>query len=223
MNQHTMGTIIKELREKKKMTQAELAERLFVSDKTISKWESAKGYPDISMLEAVAGALEVSVAELMAGRTVSNVNRSANMLKAKFYICPVCGNIVCSAGELVIHCCGLQLSAAPLRETDEEHMIFIEGVEDEYYVRIDHDMTKRHYISFAAALSADGVQLVKFYLEGRLEARFKMNGVTRIVFGCVRDGLFSVDVNRHIDGRPGAYDDSDERRALEERARKLFG
>ena len=47
MNQYVTGAIIKELREKNQLTQNELAEKLNVSDKTISKWETAKGYPDI--------------------------------------------------------------------------------------------------------------------------------------------------------------------------------
>ena len=72
-------------------------------------------------------------------------------------------------------------------------MIFIERVEDEYYVRIDHSMMKEHYISFVAAASSDGIQMVKFYPEGSAEARFKINGVRKIFFYCNRDGLFTVD------------------------------
>ena len=51
---NTTGAIIKELREKFDFTQAELAKKLSVSDKTISKWETGKGYPDISLLEPIA-------------------------------------------------------------------------------------------------------------------------------------------------------------------------
>ena len=54
MNQYVTGTVIKELREKAHFTQAELAGKLNVSSKTISKWETAKGYPDISLLEQTA-------------------------------------------------------------------------------------------------------------------------------------------------------------------------
>ena len=56
MNQYITGAAIKELREKRKMTQLQLAEILRVSDKTISKWETAKGYPDITLLEPIAEA-----------------------------------------------------------------------------------------------------------------------------------------------------------------------
>ena len=46
MNEYVTGAIIKELREKNHLTQAELAEKINVSDKTVSKWETGKGYPD---------------------------------------------------------------------------------------------------------------------------------------------------------------------------------
>ena len=190
MNQYVTGTVIKELREKNKMTQLQLAEKLRVSDKAISRWETGKGYPDIILLESIADAFSISVTELISGNTVYNANVSANMLRSKFYICPVCGNVIHSMGEAVIHCHGILLTPAEAEETNEDHMISIERVEDEYNVRIKHEMTKKHYISFIAAISHDRIQMVKLYPEGNAEARVKINGVKRIYFYCNRDGLF---------------------------------
>lgn len=223
MNQYVTGAVIKELREKNHMTQAELAERLGVSDKAISKWETAKGYPDISLLEPLASILGVSITELISGNAVSNVNVSANMLRSKFYVCPVCGNVIHSMGEAVIHCHGILLSPCQAEETDENHMVFIERVEDEFYIRIDHSMTKEHYISFVAAISSDKIQMIKLYPEGNAEARVKINGVKKILFYCNRDGLFSINVVRGIDDKQTSYDDVEERRALEQAAKMLFG
>ena len=222
MNQYVTGTMIKELREKKKLTQAELADQLFVSAKTVSKWENGKGYPDISLLEPLAGVLGVSVVELLSGKAVSNINVSANMMRSKFYVCPVCGNVIHSMGEAVINCHGVLLTPASAEETDENHMIFIEGVEDEYYVRIEHDMTKSHYISFMAAVSPDRIQMIKLYSEGNAEARFQTRGVKRIYFYCNRDGMYFIDVHRKIDGINRSYDRTEERRALEETAKIIF-
>ena len=223
MNPYVTGSIIKELREKRSLTQVELADKLGVSDKTISKWETAKGYPDISLLEPIAKVFDVSITELFTGNPITNVNVSANMLRSKFYVCPICGNIIHSMGEAVIQCHGILLTPCQMEETDEKHKIFIERVEDEYYVRIEHDMTKQHYISFIAALSSDKIQMTKLYPEGCAEARVKMNGVKKIVFYCNRDGLYSIDVKRGIDDKNSSYDDVEERRSLEETARKLFG
>ena len=223
MNQYVTGAIIKELREKKQLTQVELAEKLCVSDKTVSKWETAKGYPDISLLEPLAKNLGVSITELISGNTVNNINVSANMLRSNFYVCPVCGNVIHSMGQAVIHCHGILLSPCQAETTNENHMIFIEKVEDEYYIRIEHDMTKQHYISFIAGLSSDKVQLIKLYPEGNAEARLKINGVKKILFYCNQDGLFSIDVIKGIDNKEASYDDAEERRALEQAARQLFG
>jgi DNA-binding XRE family transcriptional regulator/desulfoferrodoxin (superoxide reductase-like protein) len=223
MNQYVTGAVIKELREKNKMTQLEFAEKLGVSDKTVSKWETGKGYPDITLLEPIAEVFKISVTELISGNTIQNQNVSANMMRSKFYVCPVCGNVIHSMGESVISCHGVQLSPLDAEPTDEKHMIFIERIEDEYYVRIDHDMTKEHYISFVAAASSDGIQLVKLYPEGNAEARFKIRGVRRIFFYCNRDGLYSIDPVKGIDDKESGYDDSQERRELEEAAKRLFG
>ena len=223
MNQYVTGAVIRALREKKNLTQAELAEKLNVSDKTVSKWETAKGYPDISLLEPIAQVFGVSITELISGNAVQNGNVSANMLRSKFYVCPVCGNVIHSMGEAVIHCHGVLLAPCQAEETDENHKIFMEKVEDEYYVRIEHDMTKEHYISFIAAVSSDRIQMVKLYPEGNAEARFQISGVKQILFYCNRDGLFSINVIKGIDDKELSYDDTEERRALEQAAKMLFG
>ena len=212
MNQYVTGTVIKELREKDKMTQFQLAEKLGVSDKTVSKWETGKGYPDITLLEPIAKVFRISVTELISGSTIHNANVSANMMRSKFYLCPVCGNVIHTMGEAAIHCHGILLTPLEAEPTDERHMIFIERVEDEYYVRIDHSMTKEHYISFVAAASSDDMQMVKLYPEGNAEVRFKLRGVRRIFFYCNRDGLFSINPVKGIDGKESGYDDSQERR-----------
>ena len=223
MNQYVTGAVIKELREKNKMTQLEFADKLGVSDKTVSKWETGKGYPDITLLEPIADVFSISVTELISGITVVNSNVSANMMRSKFYVCPACGNVLHSMGEAVIHCHGIQLLPAETELSDEKHKIFIERVEDEYYVRIEHDMTKQHYISFIAAVSSDRIDMVKLYPEGNPEARFKISGVKKIYFYCNRDGLFSMDVVKGIDDKESGYDNSQERRELERAAEILFG
>ena len=223
MNQYVTGAVIRKMREQKKMTQLKLAEMLGVTDKTISKWETGKGYPDITLLEPIADAFHISVTELISGNRIKNENVSANMMRSKFYICPICGNAIHSMGEAVIQCHGVQLLPAEAESPDEDHMIFIERVEDEYYVRIDHEMAKNHYISFVAASSSDRMQMVKLYPEGNAEARFKISGVKKIYLYCNRDGMFSMDVVKGIDDRERSYDDAAERRDLEKTADILFG
>ena len=189
MDNYITGATIKRLRESKQLTQADLAERLGVSDKSVSKWETAKGLPDISLIEPLAKELGVSVLELMSGKTIENKNTSANILRSKFYVCPVCGNIIRTTGETVISCCGIVLPPLDAEEPDEMHSLTIENVEDEHFITIHHDMTKSHFISFIAYLTSDRVQFVKFYPEGNAETRLNLRGKGYVYFYCNKHGL----------------------------------
>lgn len=196
MDKYVTGAVIRRLREERHMTQEELAEKLFVSSKAISKWETGKGFPDVTLLEPLAAALGISTIELFAGEDVTNKNKSSNMLRTKFYVCPVCGNIVHSSGEAVVSCCGITLPPLEAEAPDDGHGISVERDGYELYVTIDHPMTKDHYISFIAALSDHGVQLVKLYPEGTAEARFSGSRVKKVFAYCNRHGLFEVKVSR---------------------------
>ena len=125
MNAYITGTTIKELREKKALTQGQLADILGVSSKAVSKWETAKGLPDITLIEPLAKALGVSVMELMSGKAVTNKNTSANILRSKFYVCPLCGNILRTTGDAAISCCGIPLPPLEAEDVDNDHAITI--------------------------------------------------------------------------------------------------
>ena len=189
MNTYITGAVIKKLREDKGMTQLQLAEFLGVSDKAVSKWETAKGLPDISLIESLAKPLGVSVMELISGDTVTNKNVSSNILRSKFYVCPVCGNIIRTTGDAVISCCGITLPPLEAEETDDVHKINVEKVEDEHFITINHDMTKTHFISFIAYLTTDKVQFVKFYPEGNAETRLQLRGRGYLYIYCNKHGL----------------------------------
>ena len=208
MNNYITGTLIRKLREDRRMTQEQLADKVCVTAKAISKWETGRGFPDIGLVEPLAKALGISVIELLSGEDIRNRNRTADMRKVAFYICPVCGNVIQTTGEAVVSCCGITLpplEAEPCTtepadpdgtDPDSEHRIDIEVVEDEYYVTLDHPMSKSHYISFLAAVSDRTVQLVKLYPEENAEARFKMDRVERIYACCNRHGLYMLELGR---------------------------
>lgn len=190
MEPYITGAAIRQLREKKNLTQQELADRIGVSGKTVSKWETGRGLPDITLLEPIGRALGASVLELISGTAVVNRNVSCNMTRSKIYVCPVCGNVIHASGAAVISCCGVQLPALEAEEHDEEHEIHLEPVEDEVFLTVRHPMTKDHYISFAAFASMDQFRMVKFYPEGNAEARFRLRGHGFLYVYCNRHGLF---------------------------------
>ena len=190
MNTYVTGTTIKQLREKRNLTQADLAVKLQVSSKTVSKWETGKGLPDISLLQPLAQALGISVIELMNGEHIINQNVSANMMRSKFYVCPLCGNVLHGMGNAVVSCCGITLPPLEAEAADDDHTITVENVEDEQFVTIHHPMTKQHYISFVAFVTSDRLQLVKLYPEGNAETRLQLRGFGKLYYYCNQHGLF---------------------------------
>ena len=177
------------LREQRGLTQGELASQIGVSGKAVSKWETGRGLPDITLLQPLAQALGVSVIELMDGRPISNRNRSANLLRLKFCVCPICGNVICSSGEAVVSCCGITLPPLEADEPDEDHRGTVEPVEDEQFLTVSHPMTKEHYISFLAFVTSDRLQLVKLYPEGNAQTRMQLRGRGYLYLYCNRHGL----------------------------------
>lgn len=188
---YVQSETIRALRERKALTQKQLAEKLCISDKTISKWETGKGLPDISLLEDLARALGVSLTELMTGDLQTNENRSANLRRMGFYVCPVCGNVITAVGKGSFSCCGIPLPVQEAQPEDNAHTIIVEPVEDEICVTIAHPMSKSHYISFIAWVSNDRAELVKLYPEQDITVRFKKRGHGTVYAYCNRDGLFS--------------------------------
>ena len=199
MNTYITGSTIRALREKKQLTQAELAAQIDVSGKTISKWETSRGLPDITILESLAKALGVSVIELLSGEHITNKNRSSNLLRSQFYVCPICGNVIHSTGDALISCCGITLPALEAEEPDEAHRVQIEPMEDEQFLTFPHPMSKDHFITFAAFVTTDQFRLVKFYPEGSAETRMQLRGNGILYYYCNKHGLFRQQIQK---GRP---------------------
>ena len=80
MTSKECGKFISELRKEKKLTQKELAEKIIVSDKAVSRWETGKGYPDVTSLVSLSEYFDVSVNELLAGKrlTVEDIKETAD-------------------------------------------------------------------------------------------------------------------------------------------------
>ena len=80
MTSKECGNFISELRKEKKLTQKELAEKIIVSDKAVSRWETGKGYPDVTSLVSLSEYFDVSVNELLAGKrlTAEDIKETAD-------------------------------------------------------------------------------------------------------------------------------------------------
>lgn len=194
MSTYLTADTIRRLREDRGLTQGKLAEAIGVTDKAVSKWERARGLPDISLVEPLAAALGVSVAELLTGDVRENANRSGNMMRSAFYVCPICGNVVHAMGEGSFSCCGSQMLPQEAEDaaTDSDHAFTVERVEHDWFITLDHPMSKQHYISFVALVTSDTIQLKKLYPEQSIEVRLPMRGSGWLYLYCNQHGLFRM-------------------------------
>lgn len=178
-----VGALIQRLRREKGMTQKALADALHISDRTVSKWERGAGCPDVSLLGGLSAVLKVDMEKILKGDLEQNAVDGGNMKKIKFYVCPDCGNILFCTGENEISCCGRKLAPLARQQEDSGHSIQVEEIEDDFYVTLQHEMSKRHYITFIAYASYDRVLFIKLYPEQAAQARFpKMHG--GVLYAC---------------------------------------
>ncbi|MGN0822940.1 MAG: SAM-dependent methyltransferase [Candidatus Gallimonas sp.] len=184
------GKLLRDLRRAKGMTQKQVADRLGIVAKTVSKWETGHGFPDVSTVSDLAEILGVSEKILLSGDLRENVQEVGNMKKTTFYVCPRCGSVTQGTGACEVFCCGKPLKGLSAKPTDDAHGVEISEIEDEYYLTFRHEMTKEHAIRFVSYVACDRVLTVRLYPEQDSAVRFpKMYGGT-FYYYCNRHGLF---------------------------------
>lgn len=189
MDNFQVGKLIRDLRVGKNMTQRQLAEQMGITDQTVSKWERGLGGPDISLLPDLSEILGVNIERILAGNLNPNDNDRGNMKKIKFYVCPDCGGVLTSTGDAEISCCGRKLKKLEPHKPDTKHRLKVEPVEDDLYITCSHEMTRSHYISFIAYVTADKLLMTRLYPEQGAEIRIpKMYGSTLYSY-CTQHGL----------------------------------
>lgn len=185
-----VGDLLYNLRKEKNMTQKQVADALNISDKAVSKWERGLGCPDVSLLNELSELFGVNIEKILSGNLNPNDADGGNMKRTKFYVCPCCGSVITATGEPEISCCGRKLDALTAKPEDEEHKIHAEIVDDEYYITVDHEMSKTHYISFVAYVSYDRVLVVKLYPEQDAAVRFPRMQRGKLYVYCNQHGLW---------------------------------
>ena len=189
MDQEKVGGIIKTLRKDKGMTQLELALCLNVTDRAVSKWERGLGCPDISLLTRLSEIFSVDIGSIIDGDMEENDKRSGNMRKTKFYVCPICGNIITASENTNVSCCGRKLEGLEEKKNLDEEMK-IERVDGtELYISSSHPMTKDDYISFFSYVTSDSLLLKKLYPEWGVDIRFPWLGHGKIMWYSEKEGL----------------------------------
>ena len=192
MNLSKTGNLIFQLRKEKGLTQKQLADKLNICAKTVSKWETGNGFPDMSVISQLSDIFKVDISNLIYGEIPHKKPEAQNMKKTTFYVCEKCGNLLTSTGNSEIICCGRKLTPLKSKETDKSHSLNIEKIEDDYYITFPHPMTKEHYISFFSYIRFDRVLTVKLYPQQGGELRFPQMRGGKMYFYCNIHGLFEV-------------------------------
>ena len=198
MDQIKTGELIRQLRNDMHLTQRELAERLHVSDKAVSKWERGNGSPDISLLSELADVFGTDVGILLSGELGKNGKENGNMKKIRFYVCKECGNIITASAEAAVTCCGHRLSAAEPVKAAESAQLRMEDTGGEWFISADHPMTKAHYISFAAYIGDSTLMLFRQYPEWNFQVTMPMFRSGRLVWYCSEYGLLYQDIRAYL-------------------------
>lgn len=192
MDNTKVGGLIYGLRREKGMTQKQLADKMNISDKTVSKWERGLGCPDVSLLPRLSELLGVDLKKLLSGELEPNDTDGGNMKRTKFYVCPDCGGILTATGAADVSCCGRKLEPLKAVEADVEHQVKVQEIEEDYYITFDHPMSKAHFIRFAAYVSYDRVLLVRLYPEQGSEVRIPQLRGGQFYICCSQHGLMKV-------------------------------
>ncbi|MBE7719903.1 MAG: helix-turn-helix domain-containing protein [Lacrimispora celerecrescens] len=189
MQNSKVGSIIRALRLEHHMTQKQLADKMNLSDKTVSKWERGLGMPDISLIPELSGLLGIDIMSLLSGDMTPNDFVGGNMKNTKYFVCPTCQNITLCTGEAEVSCCGKKLEAQTLKKAEEGEKLSVQVVEDDWYISSEHPMDKEHYISFLALASGDRIQIIKQYPEWNLNVRIPKRGHGMLIWYSTDHGL----------------------------------
>ena len=189
MDQIKIGRLIRRLRTDMGLTQKQLAERLHVSDKAVSKWECGSGCPDLSLLLALSEVFGTDIEVLLSGGIKKNEREKGDMKNLKFYVCGDCGNIITAASEAAVTCCGKKLTVLVARQAADNEMLTVEDMGGEWYITSDHEMTKEHYISFVAYVSDSSMMMFRQYPEWGVNVYLPKYRSGRLIWYCNKCGL----------------------------------
>ncbi len=194
MDNAKIGSLIYKLRKENNITQLQLAEKLNISDKAVSKWERGLGCPDISLLSDLSDIFGVDLEMLLSGELNANPSFHGNMKNISFYICPVCNNLITSMSDAAVSCCGKKLNKMTLQKAPDNEKLSVEIVENDFLISSEHEMSREHYISFVAFATSDSIIMRRQYPEWGLQARIPVYAHGRLIWHCTRHGLFYMDI-----------------------------
>jgi len=176
---------LKAFRRSHKMTQKEFAERIRVSDKTVSAWERGDRHISAEMLTKVLRNFDISPDDFFL--TEEEISDDFH-----FYICPKCDNIAIMHKKSKIFCCGIEMQKVQWNPSENSISAKTKIKNDFLYATFMHEMNYNHYIQFVALVKKNGFEIYvmnpgdspevcfNFRKRGRLFAYCNVHGLSEI-------------------------------------------
>lgn len=108
----------------------------------------------------------------------------------KFYVCPVCGNVVITTEEKNVTCCGQELKNQEVKKAEGKHIIKVENVNGQVHLTSEHGMTKEHHLNFIAYGKENQYLIVKLDTEKPVDVLLEEVEGAEIIFGCNQHGVW---------------------------------
>ncbi len=194
MDNQRMGALLRTLRKERGKTQAEIANQLSISHKTVSKWERGKGYPDVSLLKELSNLYGINIEKILSGSLDEKFYDGGNMKRIAFYACPHCHNVITGSSPAEVSCCGRKLEVLQEQTGTHPYETKVQDLQHEHYIQIDHPMTKDHFISFVSFVGFDQVLTKKLYPEQNAELHLPKMQKGRLYAHCTQKGLWSIEL-----------------------------
>lgn len=172
------------------LTQAQLAQKVGVVPRTVSKWECGQGIPDITLVTTLSEVLSLSLPALLSGACQSEAKSSGNLSRAHWYYCPRCGTLSFVSGNASIVCCDHPLF--PLVIKPCTFPVRAERDADELLVSGDHAMDKSNYVAFVALQNSETIIMRRLYPESDFLVRIPVIRRAKLLVFSTSEGLSEV-------------------------------
>lgn len=108
----------------------------------------------------------------------------------KFYVCPICGNVIITTENNPVTCCGQKLNGQEVKKSEGKHRLIVENQKEKIHLTSEHGMTKEHHLNFIAYGKDNQYVIVKLEKETPVDVTLSKIEDGEIYFGCNQHGVW---------------------------------
>lgn len=108
----------------------------------------------------------------------------------KFYVCPVCGNVVIATEENIVTCCGKKLNGQEIKNAEGKHCLQVDELNGKVHFTSEHGMTLEHHLNFIAYGKGSQYMMIRLDKEKPVDVVVDKIDDAEIIFGCNQHGVW---------------------------------